>query len=346
MNLALKYFFFIENFLSEDLSACLNMLGQLRMNVGVLAVAGVMKPMINKLSDYYINTQTQGTCYKDLDIMKESLGRITARCYALESMVYMTAALKDIYQDQDIDLECGAIKIFAVQTLGEFILSPSLTVGPLTTYKSEGYEKLIRDAIQLIGVEEPIETLKQFVALSALNFAGKVLNEDIIKERNILDHPMFVFTRLRKEISIENPKLKMNLWHDLHESVRPAAGFLEASVYRLRATIEILFARFGTQIFLHSVELTKVAEMATMCYAMYASSSRASRSYCIGLRNAEQELYLVNALCFELHNNVKKLAIEIDHGEFVSTIHYYKLVGEKLMENKKYNLEHPTSRNF
>lgn len=179
-----------------------------------------------------------------------------------------------------------------------------------------------------------------------MNHAGKILNQDIIKRRNLLDHPMFIFNRMRKEISIENPKLKMNLWHDLHESLRPAAGFLEASIYRLRATVEILFARFGSQIFLHSVECGKIAEIATLCYAMYASSSRASRSYCIGLRNADQELYLVNALCFELHNQVKKLAIEIDHGEFVSTIHYYRQVGEKLMENKKYNLEHPTTRNF
>lgn len=91
------------------------MLNQLRMNVGILAVSGVMKPMINKLSDYYINTRIQNNFYKDLDIMKEYLGRITARCYALESMVYMTAGLKDIYQDQDIDMECGAVKIFAVQ---------------------------------------------------------------------------------------------------------------------------------------------------------------------------------------------------------------------------------------
>lgn len=335
-----------ENLLSEELSASLNMLNQMRMNVGALAVSGVMKPMINKLSDFYINTRIQNNYYKDLHIMKEYLGRIAARCYALESMVYMTAGLKDIYQDQNIDMECGAIKIFAVQTLSDFIASPAYTVGPLVTYKSGGYEKLIRDAIQLIGVEEPIETLKQFVALSCLSFAGKVLNEDIIKHRNLLDHPMFIFNRMRKEISIENPKLKLNLWHDLHESLRPASDFMEASIYRLRAIVEIAFARFGSQVFLHTVECGKIAEMATLCYAMYASSARASRSYCIGLRNAEQELYLVNSLCFELHNQVKSLAVEIDRGEFVSTIHYYKQVGEKLMENKTYNLEHPTTRNF
>lgn len=87
----------------------------MRMNIGIHAVCGVMKPMINKLSDFFINTRIQNTLYKDLDILKDVLGRLTAKCYALESMVYLTAGLKDIYEDQDIDLECGIIKMFAVE---------------------------------------------------------------------------------------------------------------------------------------------------------------------------------------------------------------------------------------
>lgn len=230
--------------------------------------------------------------------------------------------------------------------LSEFITAPIYTVGPLTTYKTEGYEKLIRDSIQLIGIEEAIETLKQFLALSALNHAGKELNEMIQKDRNILNHPMFIFNRMKNEISIERPKLKMDLWYDLHESLKPAATSLEASIYRFRATVEILLGRFGTQVFLQSIECGKVADIATLCYAMFTSSARASRAYCIGLRNADQDFQLVNALNFELHERVKQIALDIDHGEFASTVHTYRTVGEKLIENKKYHLEHPTTRNF
>lgn len=336
----------ISRFLSEDIRASLNLLNQLRLNVGTLAVAGVMRPTINKLSDYFINTKVQNIFFKDLDIMKETVGRLASHCYALESMVYFTAALKDIYEDQDIDLECAAVKSFAVQILDEFITAPINTVGPLSTYDSEVYQKLIRDSIQLIGIEEPNETLKQFISLCGMNYAGKHLNDKIKKERNILDHPMFFFTRMKHEISIHQPKLKMNLWHDLHESLKPSSDFLEASIYRLAAVIEILLARFGTQIFLHSIECGKVAEIATLCYAMFTSASRASRSYCIGLRNADQEVSLTNALCYELHERIKKIAIEIDDGEFASTIHIYRTVGEKLIESKSYHLEHPTTRNF
>lgn len=335
-----------RNFLTEDIRGSINLLNQLRMNVGTLAVAGVMRPMINQLTDYFINTKIQNLYFKDLDIMKETVGKLASHCYALESMIYFTAALKDIYEGQDIDLECAAVKSYAVQVLDEFITAPINTVGPLSTYKGESYEKLIRDAIQLIGIEEPNEVLKQFISLCGMNHAGKYLNEKIRKERNILDHPLFYFTRMKHEISIRNPKLKMNLWHDLHESLKPSAQFLEASIYRLTASIEILLARFGTQIFLHSIECGKVADMATLCYAMFTSASRASRSYCIGLRNADQEVSLTNALCFELHERVKDIAIEIDNGEFGSTLYIYKTVGEKLIESKKYHLEHPTTRNF
>lgn len=104
-----------SHFLSEDLRASINILNQLRLNVSTLAVAGVMRPMINKLTDYFINTKVQHVHFKDLAIMKETVGRLTAKCYALESMIYFTAALRDIYEDQDIDLECAAVKSFAVQ---------------------------------------------------------------------------------------------------------------------------------------------------------------------------------------------------------------------------------------
>lgn len=220
------------------------------------------------------------------------------------------------------------------------------SVGALATHSNEGYQKLIRDAIQLIGIEEPIDTLKQFIGLHGISHTGKAINNDVKMERNILDHPLFIFKRMRQEISIKNPKLKLNLWHYLHESLRTGADCTEASIYRLRAVIEILLARFGTQIFLHSVEIGKVAEIQMMCYAMFATCSRASRSYCIGLRNAEQEVILANALCFEFMQKVLKIAKDIDYGEFSCPSHYYMKLGDKLMENKKYNLEHPTTRNW
>ncbi len=88
------------------------------------------------------------------------------------------------------------------------------------------------------------------------------------------------------------------------------------------------------------------ADMITLCYAMFASVSRASRSYCIGLRNAEQEVHLANALCHQLCEKVLKLATDLDNGEFASTWHIYRKLGEELMGSKKYHLEHPTTRNF
>ncbi|KAG5684437.1 hypothetical protein PVAND_013671 [Polypedilum vanderplanki] len=335
-----------ENFISENLRSSINILNQMRLNIGLLAVNGIMKPIINKLTDFCINTRIQNIHFKDVDTIKERIGQLSASCYALESMIYLTAGLKDIYQDQDIDVECAIVKLFTVQTLTQFISAPAFTVGPLTTIIDEGYEKYIRDAIQLIGTEEPIETLRQFIGLSGMSHAGKEFNELVKKKRNILDHPFFFFNRLKHEISIEDPKLKLELWHYLHPSLRPAANYLEASVYRLRASIEILLGRYGTQIFNHPSEIASVADIAMMCYAIFASSSRASRSYCVGIRNGDQEMFLSNAFGYDLSLRVKELARNIDRGEYGTSMHTYKFVGEKLLENKKYHFEHPTTRNF
>jgi hypothetical protein len=322
------------------------MLNQMRLSLGMMAVSGIMRPMIDKLADYFINTRIQNVFYKDLEVMKEHIGSLVSHCYALESMIYLTAGLKDIYQDQDIDVECAMIKAYAVQVLSQFITTPLFTVGQLTTSKDEGYEKLMRDAIQLIGTEEPIETLKQFIALSGLSHAGKELNEQVLKQRSILDHPMFIFSRLKNEISIDSPKLKMELWQSLHPSLRPAGDFLETSIYRLRAAIEILLPRYGPQIYTKSGECGRISDIATLCFAMFAASARASRSYCIGLRNADQEIYMTNAFNFDICERIRKMAKDIDNGEYGTTKHTFQVVGEKLIEHKKYHMEHPTTRNF
>jgi acyl-CoA dehydrogenase family member 9 len=340
------YFNFTDNFISENIQASIQILSQLRMNVGIMAVSGVMRPIINKLTKYFIDTRVQKIHLKDLDIIKETIGSLAASCYGLEAMIYLTAGLKDIYENQDLDVECAMIKNYAIEALTQFITSPMHSIGALAMLKDEGYEKLICDAYQLMGIEEPVQMLKQYIALSGMNHAGKEFNSMIKKKRNILDHPMFIFNRFKTEISIRDPKRKMQIWHHLHPSLANSGNYLETSVYRLRAVIEILLGRYGPQIFDHGIECAQVADIATQCYAMFAASTRSSRSYCIGLRNGDQEMYLANAFCFDLSQKVYRTARAIDDGEYGTASHVYKVVGEKLIETKKYHFEHPTERNF
>jgi acyl-CoA dehydrogenase family member 9 len=89
-----------------------------------------------------------------------------------------------------------------------------------------------------------------------------------------------------------------------------------------------------------------IAEAATLCFAMFASTARASRSYCIGLRNADQEIHLAQCFCCIAGKRVKEIAVAIDNGEYGTSEHTFKTIGQQLIESKDYHLEHPTARNF
>ena len=305
-----------------------------------------MKPLIKNLTDNAINTKVQGIHMKDVDTIKEQIGSLACSYYALESMIYMTAGLMDIYEKQDVEIEAAMVQAFAIQAMTDFVVRPLHAVGPQAVVKGGGFERFIRDATQLAAAGEYLDTVQQFISLAGFQHAGPVLNEQVMKERNPLNHPAFVFSRVFKQTSIEHPKKKFNLDEYLHPSLVTAANFLESSILRLNAAAEILLARHGQHVVQHTVENAKLAEAATLCFAMFAVTARASRSYCIGLRNADQEVHLANVFCFEKSDKVKRIAKEIDNGEYATSEHTFKIIGEKLIEAKEYHLEHPTTRNF
>lgn len=324
----------------------MKLLSSTRLNKGVQVLGGVMKPLLKELVEYSIDTKIQGVNMKDVDIVKEQLGALTSECYALESMIFMTAGLADIYEEQDVEVESAMVQAFAVQALTDFIVRPLHFIGPKATIKGGGFERHIRDAVQLAACGESFDSLRQFIGLSGANHAGIILNEIVRKDRNPLNHPAFVFSRIFKQTSIESPKKKFHLDGFLHPSLQPVADFLELSILRMNAATDILLARHGSLIVEHTVEVAKLAEAATLCYAMFAAAARASRSYCIGLRNSDQEIHLSSYFCYQSSERVKAIAKEIDNGEYGTGEYTFKAVGEKLIATKKYLVEHPTTRNF
>ena len=317
-----------------------------RLDKGVQALQSVMKPVLKELTNHCINTKSQGVHMKNVDTVKEQLGSLATKCYALESMIYMTAGLMDIYEKQDVELEAAMVQAFAIESMTDFLVRPLYAVGPSSVIKAGSFEKNLRDAAQVAACGETLDSVKQFITLTGLHHAGELLVDQVKKMRNPLDHPNFIFSRIFKETSIEHPKKKFNLEEYLHPSLEPAANFIEFSILRMNAATEILLGRYGALVTSHTVETALLAEAATLCYASFCAAARASRSYCIGLRNADQEINLAICFAFMVHEKVKKIAKDVDKGEYSTSEHTFKVVGEKLIETKSYHLEHPTAKNF
>jgi acyl-CoA dehydrogenase family member 9 len=331
---------------NEQMKMLSSLIRNMRLTQGSLALNGIMKPIINELTKYTIDTVIQGLHAKDVDLIKEQLGSLAASYYTLESMIYMTAGLNDIYHKQDVEVEAAMVQAYAIQAMTDFIIRPTQSIGSPSVCKGSKFDRLIRDAIQFSANGEHLDATQQYLCLSSLSYAGHELCSEVTKTRNPLHHPSFIFSRMLVEKSIETPKRKQKLFHYLHPSLEPAGNMLEDSIIRLSAAAEILLGRHGQLVSDHSVEVAKLAKAATLCYAMFCVTSRASRSYCIGLRNADQEMNMANVICFLNSKKVKDIAMEIDSGEHGTTEATWKTIGEKLLERKEYQFEHPTARNF
>lgn len=66
---------------------------------------------------------------------------------------------------------------------------------------------------------------------------------------------------------------------------------MEKRVLQFQMAVETLLARHGKEVGNKQMDLRRVADVAIDLFAMSAVVSRSSRSYCIGLRNAQHEVY-------------------------------------------------------
>lgn len=173
-----------------------------------------------------------------------------------------------------------------------------------------------------------------------------LMNDTIRKQRNPLFHPGHIFSRFLERTSIDNPKTEMNLKENLHPTLEPAALCIEHSVARLQMCVDLLFTRYGNSIVERHNETRRLTDIVTTLYAMFASVSRASRSYCIGLQLADHELLTAITICSDGRDKIKTLAQEIFNGQFVNNDNNLQRLSRQIIRSKGYFASHPLTYNF
>lgn len=126
----------------------------------------------------------------------------------------------------------------------------------------------------------------------------------------------------------------------------PAAQWLEHSILRLQIGTELLLGRHGVQVLDKQVEIRRLAECAVLIYGMFASVSRASRSYCIGLQFHDYEMLISSTFSHDGMTAVRQLVRDINDGAYLcNDMNHYK-VSKQIFKEKGYFPVHPLTRNF
>lgn len=172
------------------------------------------------------------------------------------------------------------------------------------------------------------------------------MQDDVFRSRNPLFNPMHMLKKIVKSSNIEEISTDMELHEHLHPSLAGPAECIEQSVMRLKLCVEMLFNRYGNEIVERQVEIGKLTEMIATCFAMFASTSRASRSYCIGLRLADNELLAAHAICLDGKERIKILAKQIMKGPYLTNDNNLQKMSKQILKSKHYFYEHPLTYNY
>ncbi|XP_047039293.1 complex I assembly factor ACAD9, mitochondrial isoform X2 [Helicoverpa zea] len=281
----------------------------------------------------------------DLTTIQSTIGSALLQVYASESAEYFTAGLLDGYTEPDAELEVAMCRNFianhGVHTMLDLLSVPALD-------KEEECKLYLDNMRHLATRGENLDSVNMFIALTGLHHAGKSMAEEVKQMRNPLMHPTFIFRKVfaNRHQEKDDPKLTLHLSEHLHPTLKIPSEQLEYCVLRMRYACETLMARHGVNVDSAYTELSRLAEAATEILVMTAVLARASRAYCIGLRNSEIEMKLAACFVEKTKERVKKLIKEIDDGQYLNLDHFTVQFGRKVLDTNTTLAEKPTARVF
>ncbi|KAF5275973.1 hypothetical protein FQA39_LY00769 [Lamprigera yunnana] len=324
-----------------------SILADYRLSAGP-ACATLLRKLLDNVVSHFKDVNIGPASATEADYVQSVIAEMTISLYGIESATYLTAGLLDFYENQDCLLESTILKVFAAEEVTSSALKCMDLVGSSSYMKDHWSNVLFRDALSYRYISEPIANLKVGIALLGLQFAGQELQSEITKLRNPLFYVTHVFKKLwaYRKHQMDSPTLNLGLGDYVHPSAVMASQCIEYAVVRLHFATEALLTRYGPEVVNQHIDLKELAECVIEIYIMTASIARASRSYCIGLQNANFEMVLALTYCTLAQQRVRTKINKVCGDTNVSPNENLRNIAKTVFKNGKYCFQHPLSRNY
>lgn len=333
----------MENVLGEvggGFKVAMNILNSGRFSMGSSG-AGILKKLIAMTSEHATSRKQFGKHLTEFKLIKEKFAKMAVTTYAMESMAYWTAGIIDQYQNPECSLEAAMVKIFSSEGCWVCVNECLQILGGLGYMKDYPYERYLRDGRILMIFEGTNEILRMFVALNGLQSAGKELKEQI-KLSNVLTNP----SALLRMYFDKEPKMTLKLHEGIHPSLKPQADMLEKYTLHLQRAVIKILSKYKKEVVDQQIHLKRLADIAIDLFGMTACIARTSRSYSIGLKNADHEVMLTKAFCHEASERIEKNLKDLKSGTFQNNDDTLENIADTIFKNHGYAATHPLERNW
>jgi acyl-CoA dehydrogenase family member 9 len=252
----------------KGLRICLTVLDYGRTTFGATCT-GVAKYLVRRAEAYAVQRHQFKQPLASFSLVKQKLARMAALAYAMDASTYLTAGLVDAGQE-DIMLETAILKVFASESLWDILFDTMQLFGGRSFFRSEPFERLMRDArINMIG-EGSNDVLRVFIAAVGLREVGmkyKVLLQSMKRASSAFNAFSELSKRLIRMVSKPGIPIQSHL-------LAPQANRLCRSVRRFSFSVLRLLARHREAVVEEQLKLNRIAECAISLYTTAAVLSK------------------------------------------------------------------------
>ncbi|XP_029947890.1 complex I assembly factor ACAD9, mitochondrial isoform X1 [Salarias fasciatus] len=340
----------LENVIGEvgsGFKIAMNILNSGRFSMGSSS-AGMIKKLIELTAEYAATRKQFDKSLSEFGMIQEKFAVMALNAFVMESMAYLTAGMMDRPGVPDCSLEAAMVKVFSSEG-GWICVSEALQVlGGLGYTKNYPFERYVRDCRILPIFEGTNEILRMYVALTGMQYAGKILTTKIkeMKKGNVTLALGMVGKKLRSSLGGTVDFGLTGKDGVVHPSLAESAKKFEQNVALFGSTVESLLYRYGKTIVDEQLILKRVADVLINLYAMTAVLSRVSRSISIGLRNHDHEVLLANTFCGEAFFKNNYWMAQLQKNSPENNDANIKKIAREVLENRAYVCSHPLDRTY
>ncbi|XP_021339800.1 acyl-CoA dehydrogenase family member 9, mitochondrial-like [Mizuhopecten yessoensis] len=121
---------------------------------------------------------------------------------------------------------------------------------------------------------------------------------------------------------------------------------LEKYTLHLQRVVVKLLSKYRKGVMDEQVHLKRLADIAIDLFGMTACIARTSRSYSIGLKNADHEVMLTKAFCHEAKERIEKNLKDLKLETCDNNDDTLENIADTVFKNHGYAAAHPLERNW
>lgn len=266
-----------ENVLGEEgkgFKVAMSILNNGRTGLGGGSV-GAMKKCIALAAKQATERKQFGKSISEFGLVQEKIAKMTALCFATESVVGLVGHYIDSGVD-DYSVEAAISKILASESLW-MVANESLQIAGGNGFMRDfPYERVVRDSRINLIFEGTNEILRLYIALCGLKDVGEYLKE-IASAGKLLNDPIKGFGVLSNYAGkkfTELTSIGMDKFEEVHSSLKAQAEFLEKSTLQLSKISGALIKKYRKDIVEKQFAQKRIAEITIDLFSGFAVLSR------------------------------------------------------------------------